>query len=205
MSSREKSSFTKAASDPLLRKVDGGGPTSHPVYPSEWDDSSSEITRMSWGRAIGVCNLYIVWLIFDLLGLWGGRNGCCKTEVLLFARHHTENKGKKTSCVIIPFRTRSHTSKYPYSLDGDPDRRAVALTALVTDYWIVPTGAALPFISNAGLWKVCFVPTATEEEGRAPVGSWGPSGLRDDTCAYLTSPPSPLPPHSETVHARCTT
>jgi hypothetical protein len=33
---------------------------------------------------------------------------------------------------------------------------AVALTALVTDHWIVPTGSALPFVKHAGLWKVCF-------------------------------------------------
>ena len=47
----------------------------------------------------------------------------------------------------------------------------MALTALVTDHWIAPTGAALPFISHAGLWKVCFVPTATQEEGRVEEGA----------------------------------
>lgn len=47
----------------------------------------------------------------------------------------------------------------------------MALTALVTDHWIVPTGAAFPFISHAGLWKVCFVATATEAEGRSLEGT----------------------------------
>lgn len=44
---------------------------------------------------------------------------------------------------------------------------AVALTALVTDHWLTPTGAALPFVKHAGLWKVCFAGSATESEGRA--------------------------------------
>ena len=46
-------------------------------------------------------------------------------------------------------------------------RSAVGLTALTTDHWIVPSGAALPFVEHAGLWKVCFTTSPTEAEGRA--------------------------------------
>ena len=42
----------------------------------------------------------------------------------------------------------------------------MALTAVVTDHWIVPTGQALPFVSHAGLWKVCFTAAATQADGR---------------------------------------
>ena len=48
---------------------------------------------------------------------------------------------------------------------SDPNSRAVALTAVVTDHWIVPTGSALPFVSHAGLWKVCFTAAATQADG----------------------------------------
>ena len=46
-------------------------------------------------------------------------------------------------------------------------RSAVGLTALTTDHWIVPSGAALPFVEHAGLWKVCFTTSPIEAEGRA--------------------------------------
>ena len=42
--------------------------------------------------------------------------------------------------------------KVVFTRGENPGPRAVALTALVTDHWIAPTGAALPFISHAGLW-----------------------------------------------------
>ena len=42
----------------------------------------------------------------------------------------------------------------------------MALTAVVTDHWIVPTGQTLPFVSHAGLWKVCFTAAATQADGR---------------------------------------
>ena len=62
MSSVEKkTSFTKAAAEPLL--LDAAGGTSGPTTTPE------AMTRMSWGRAIGVFNLYVVWLILDLVGL----------------------------------------------------------------------------------------------------------------------------------------
>ena len=67
----KKSSFTRASSSPLLTATsEGGSPSSHPVSPGyEGGASSSEINRISWGRAIGMCNLYIVWLVLDLIGL----------------------------------------------------------------------------------------------------------------------------------------
>ena len=42
----------------------------------------------------------------------------------------------------------------------------MALTAVVTDHWIVPTDQALPFVSHAGLSKVCFTAAATQADGR---------------------------------------
>ena len=74
-SEENKTSFTKAASAPLLTVNEGSeGPLSPPPTPTAGpgaEDSSSEMNLISWGRAIGVCNLYVVWLILDLVGLWG--------------------------------------------------------------------------------------------------------------------------------------
>ena len=63
-----------------------------------------------------------------------------------------------------PTLTHQHShSRHVYV--SDPNSRAVALTAVVTDHWIVPTGSALPFVSHAGLWKVCFTAAATQADG----------------------------------------
>lgn len=77
----------------------------------------------------------------------------------------------RTSAVLT-----SHLSRAPSfaSLDTRTDYpprlralSAVGLTALTTDHWIVPSGAALPFLEHAGLWKVCFSASPTQAEGRA--------------------------------------
>ena len=65
MSSVEKkSSFTKTAATPLL---DAAGGANSPVSPTT--STTPEMNRISWGRAIGLFNLYVVWLILDLVGL----------------------------------------------------------------------------------------------------------------------------------------
>lgn len=66
MSAIEKP-FTKTATWPLLHGDGGvaaGSPTSHPFA-----DGGSEMKGISWGRAIGIFNLYVVWLILDVIGL----------------------------------------------------------------------------------------------------------------------------------------
>ena len=69
MSTAEKrTSFTKTAGTPLLDVAGGANNPVSPVSPPG-DGSTAEMNRMSWRRAIGLCNLYVIWLILDLVGL----------------------------------------------------------------------------------------------------------------------------------------
>lgn len=58
MSVEKKSSFGKAASAPLLSEGGSAAGSPHPASPpSAAEVGSSEINRISWGRAIGEANM----------------------------------------------------------------------------------------------------------------------------------------------------
>ena len=61
-----RTSFSKkaknaASTTPLLPDDAGVSPPT--------SSTPEEMNHISWGRAIGVFNLYVVWLILDLIGL----------------------------------------------------------------------------------------------------------------------------------------
>ena len=157
MAADKTSALTKSSSAPLL----------HGARDDDDETGPSEIPRISWSRAIGIFHLFIGWLIAELVGL------CVRTDR---GNPRRRLRGRAPRPRVSP---REKTKKPNPSLTVPPSRppvpssipiSAVALTALVTDHWIVPTGDALPFVSHAGLWKVCFSAAAVESEGRVVAG-----------------------------------
>jgi hypothetical protein len=154
-------------SDGRLRGNDGNG--NHPqnnraaasLAPRRRDDDEGqgwELQRLSWARAIGVFWVYAGWLILDL---------CEDTPSSYRPVSHLLTPSEKKPN-LDPHSPPTLTPRRVYV--SDPNSRAVALTAVVTDHWIVPTGSALPFVSHAGLWKVCFTAAATQADGELPYG-----------------------------------
>ena len=157
MAAEKTSALTKSSSAPLLRGA----------RDDDDDTVPSEIPRISWGRAIGIFHLFLGWLIAELVGL------CVRTDRGNPRRRLRGRASRHGARRPFPF---PRSAKKPKPVAHHPTVplsipiSAVAITALVTDHWIVPTGDALPFVSHAGLWKVCFSAAAVESEGRAVAG-----------------------------------
>jgi hypothetical protein len=141
---------------------------------------SSEIPRISWRRAIGVFHLYLAWLIAELIALYvpsRARRPAPSADARATHRGLSSSGASRffspaapplfsplTSLARLPSLHSTRAPDYPPRLRA---LSAVGLTALTTDHWIVPSGAALPFLEHAGLWKVCFSASPTQAEGRA--------------------------------------